>query len=178
MSTNVYEVLRRPLITEKSNFQSTIRQYAFEVRREATKQQIKEAIETLFDVDVVKVNTLVSPAKRGRRLRRVVVRNAAYKKALVTLAEGLNRVGFLKWISEAAANSETERYTFWAPGQATSYFYGYLRWMQMKAETEMALGPLFNRQRYHDFLLAQGLLPPNVIAAAVKTQFIPAERAR
>ncbi len=81
-------------------------------------------------------------------------------------------------VSEAAANSETERYTFWAPGQATSYFYGYLRWMQMKAETEMALGPLFNRQRYHDFLLAQGLLPPSVIAAAVKTEFIPAEKAR
>ncbi|MBI3240776.1 MAG: 50S ribosomal protein L23 [Chloroflexi bacterium] len=88
MSNNVYEILRRPLITEKSSQQSELRQYAFEVRREATKQQIKEAIETLFDVDVVKVNTLVSPAKRGRRLRRVVVRNAAYKKALVTLAEG------------------------------------------------------------------------------------------
>ncbi len=88
MSTNVYEILRRPLITEKSNLQSALRQYAFEVKREATKRQIKEAVETLFDVDVVKVNTLVTPAKRGHRLRRVVVRTSEYKKALVTLAEG------------------------------------------------------------------------------------------
>ena len=58
------------------------------------------------------------------------------------------------------AKQEVERYTFRAPGQATSYFYGYLRWMQMKAETEMALGPKFDRQRYHDFMLGQGLLPP------------------
>ncbi|MEK7328091.1 MAG: 50S ribosomal protein L23 [Chloroflexota bacterium] len=89
MSTNVYEILRRPLITEKSNYQSTsLRQYAFEVSRAATKRQIREAVETLFDVDVVKVNTITSPAKRGRRLRRVVVRSSAYKKALVTLAQG------------------------------------------------------------------------------------------
>ena len=81
-------------------------------------------------------------------------------------------------LSEAAANSEVERYTFRAPGQATSYFYGYLRWMQMKAETEMALGAAFNRQRYHDFILAQGLLPPDLIAEAVKTEFVPAEKAR
>jgi hypothetical protein len=76
-------------------------------------------------------------------------------------------------VSEAAAKSEVERYTFWAPGQATSYFYGYLRWMQMKAETEMALGPMFDRQRYHDFLLSQGLLPPDAIALAVRTVFVP-----
>ncbi|MFI5184181.1 MAG: DUF885 domain-containing protein [Vicinamibacteria bacterium] len=81
-------------------------------------------------------------------------------------------------LSEAAAQSEVERYTFRAPGQATSYFYGYFRWMQMKAETEMALGPRFERQRYHDFLLAQGLLPPSLIAEAVKTEFVPAEAAR
>ncbi len=87
--TTLYEVLRRPLITEKSSFQSSnLRQYAFEVSREATKRQIKEAVEALFDVDVVKVNTLVSPAKRARRLRRVSMRAAEYKKALITLAEG------------------------------------------------------------------------------------------
>jgi uncharacterized protein (DUF885 family) len=76
------------------------------------------------------------------------------------------------------AKQEVERYTFRAPGQATSYYYGYLRWMQLKAETEMALGKSFDRQRYHDFLLAQGLLPPAMIASAVKATFIPAERAR
>jgi large subunit ribosomal protein L23 len=86
---NVYEVLRRPLITEKASQQSSIlRQYAFEVSRRATKKQIKEAVETLFDVDVLKVNTLVVPAKRARRLRNMVVRASEYKKALVTLAQG------------------------------------------------------------------------------------------
>lgn len=87
--SNIYEVLRRPLVTEKSTFQSsTLRQYAFEVSRRATKTQIKEAVETLFDVKVVRVNTVVMPAKRARRLRRTLLRSSEYKKALVTLAEG------------------------------------------------------------------------------------------
>jgi hypothetical protein len=81
-------------------------------------------------------------------------------------------------VSEPMAKQEVERYTFWAPGQATSYLYGYLRWMQMKAEAEMALGRKFNRQRYHDFILAQGLLPPAIIGRAVQQEFVPAERAR
>ncbi len=81
-------------------------------------------------------------------------------------------------VSEPMAQQEVERYTFRAPGQATSYFYGYLRWMQLKAETEMALGKRFDRQRYHDFLLAQGLLPPAMISRAVKAEFVPAELAR
>jgi uncharacterized protein (DUF885 family) len=48
----------------------------------------------------------------------------------------------------------------------------------MKAETEMALGPKFDRQRYHDFILGQGLLPPALIGQAVREQFVPAEKAR
>jgi uncharacterized protein (DUF885 family) len=50
--------------------------------------------------------------------------------------------------------------------------------MQMKAEAEMALGRKFNRQRYHDFILAQGLLPPAIIGRAVQQEFVPAEKAR
>ena len=79
-------------------------------------------------------------------------------------------------LSEPMAKQEVERYTFRAPGQATSYFYGYLRWMQMKAETEMALGPKFDRRRYHDFILGQGLLPPALIGRAVREQFVPSEK--
>ena len=62
----------------------------FEVTTEATKAEIKEAVETLFDVNVVKVNVLNSPAKRTRRLRnrRLLVRRSSYKKAVVTLASG------------------------------------------------------------------------------------------
>jgi hypothetical protein len=81
-------------------------------------------------------------------------------------------------LSEPMARQEVERYTFRAPGQATSYFYGYLRWMQMKAETEMALGSKFDRQRYHDFILAQGLLPPGLISRAVRERFVPEEKSR
>jgi len=87
----VYEVLHRPIVTEKSNFLSSkLGQYVFEVAVEANKAEIKEAVETLFDVSVVKVNVLNSPAKRTRRLRnrRLLVRRSGYKKAVVTLASG------------------------------------------------------------------------------------------
>jgi large subunit ribosomal protein L23 len=87
--TTIYDVLRRPIETEKSRHQSgKLHQYVFEVGKKATKVQIKEAVETLFDVEVEKVNVLVVPAKRGRRGRtgrRLVVRQAAYKKAIVTI---------------------------------------------------------------------------------------------
>jgi hypothetical protein len=81
-------------------------------------------------------------------------------------------------VSEPMAHQEVERYTFRAPGQATSYFYGYTRWMQLRAETELALGSKFDRLRFHDFVLSQGLLPPDLMSEAVRTQFVPAERAR
>jgi len=89
--TTLYEILRRPIITEKSTYQSSkLNQFAFEVARTATKAQIKEAVQVLFEVKVIRVNVMNIPAKRGLRGRgrRRVVRRAAYKKALVTLAEG------------------------------------------------------------------------------------------
>jgi large subunit ribosomal protein L23 len=87
----IYDVLRRPLVTEKSSYQSgKLNQYSFIVADTATRSQVKDAIETLYDVNVVRVNVINVPAKRGRRLRsrRLLVRKPAYKKALVTLAEG------------------------------------------------------------------------------------------
>ncbi|HET8563459.1 MAG TPA: 50S ribosomal protein L23 [Candidatus Binatia bacterium] len=89
--TTIYEVLRRPLVTEKSSYQSgRLNQYSFIVADNATRQQVKDAIETLYDVSVVRVNIINSPAKRGRRLRsrRLLVRKPGYKKAIITLAEG------------------------------------------------------------------------------------------
>jgi large subunit ribosomal protein L23 len=89
--TSIYEVLRRPLITEKSNYQSSkLNQYAFEVADAATKTLVKDAIETLFDVKVESVNIINSPAKRGRRARsrRLLVRRPGYKKAIITLQTG------------------------------------------------------------------------------------------
>ena len=90
MST-IYDVLRRPLVTEKSSYQSgKLNQYSFIVSDTATRTQVKDAIETLYDVSVVRVNIINTPAKRGRRLRsrRLLIRKAGSKKALITLAAG------------------------------------------------------------------------------------------
>ena len=89
--TIIYEILRRPLVTEKSSYQSgKLNQYSFVVANTATRTQVKDAIETLYDVNVERVNISNVPAKRGRRLRsrRMSVRKPGYKKAIVTLAEG------------------------------------------------------------------------------------------
>jgi len=89
--TTLYEFLRRPPITEKSNYQSgKLNQYAFEVASEATRVMVKDAIETLFDVKVERVNIINTAAKRGRRARsrRLMVRKPGYKKAIVTLKAG------------------------------------------------------------------------------------------
>jgi large subunit ribosomal protein L23 len=89
--TTLYDILRRPLITEKSNYlNGAYHQYVFEVAPDATKTLVKDAVETLFDVDVLRVNVVNVPAKRSRRWRsrRLLVRRSGYKKAIVTLAEG------------------------------------------------------------------------------------------
>ena len=87
----IYDVLRRPLVTEKSNYlNSALHQYVFEVSKDATKSLVKDAIETLFDVNVLRVNMINTPAKRSRRARsrRLMVRRSGYKKAVVLLAPG------------------------------------------------------------------------------------------
>jgi hypothetical protein len=76
-------------------------------------------------------------------------------------------------LSEGLALSEVQRYTFLAPGRATSYFCGYERLMELRAEVERILGPKFDRRKYHDFLLAQGPLPPSLLRQAVFEDFIP-----
>lgn len=79
-------------------------------------------------------------------------------------------------LSEPMARQELDRYTFNAPGQAGSYFYGYTRIMELRLQTELALGKRFDRQAFNNFLLDQGLLPPDLLARAVKEQFIPAQQ--
>jgi large subunit ribosomal protein L23 len=89
--TTIYDIIRRPLLTEKSSHQyAKLHQYAFEVALEANKSMIKEAVETLFDVTVERVNVMNVPAKRTRRARsrRLAVRRSGYKKAIITLAPG------------------------------------------------------------------------------------------
>ena len=77
-------------------------------------------------------------------------------------------------LSPGYARQEVDRYTFRAPGQATSYFYGYTKLMELRAETEIALGKKFDRQAFNDFVIGQGLLPPALLREAVRTEFIPA----
>lgn len=79
-------------------------------------------------------------------------------------------------LSEPFARSELDRYTFRSPGQATAYFYGYQKLMELRTATEVTLGPKFNRQAFNDFILGQGLLPPELLAKAVREQFIPAQQ--
>ncbi len=84
---HLYDVLRRPLITEKSTELQAQGKYAFEVAREANKRQIKEAVEKAFNVGVVKVNVITVPGKSKRAGRRMIV-TPSWKKAVVTLKPG------------------------------------------------------------------------------------------
>lgn len=84
------EIIRRPVITEKSSFVADLHnQYTFVVDSRANKMQIKQAIELAWpDVTVEKVRVANMPAKRARRWRRIAVRKQGWKKAIVTLADG------------------------------------------------------------------------------------------
>jgi len=76
--------------------------------------------------------------------------------------------------SPAFATEEVERFTFRGPGQAPSYFDGYTRLLEIRSAAEKALGSKFNAQRFHDFILSQGLLPPVVLRKAVMEDFVKA----
>lgn len=79
-------------------------------------------------------------------------------------------------LSDAMATQEVERYTFRAPGQATSYFYGYSQLLSLRSDVEKALGPRFDAHQFHDFVLAQGLLPPRLLRKAVMEDFVQGKR--
>ena len=75
-------------------------------------------------------------------------------------------------LSLPMATSEADRYSFNAPGQATAYYYGYMSLMGLRTELEVRLGDDFNQREFHDFVLAQGLLPPELLRTAVLEQFV------
>ena len=75
-------------------------------------------------------------------------------------------------LSEPMAKQEVDRYTFQAPGQATSYFYGYSRLNALRTRIELALAGRFDEHRYHDFIVAQGLLPFDQLEQAVEEEFL------
>ena len=92
---NRFEVIKRPLITEKSTAsQAENNQYFFAVDRRASKYEIKDAVEEAFDVHVTAVRTMSVGGKR-RRVGANVGRTSAWKKAMVSLKEG-ERIEFLE----------------------------------------------------------------------------------
>jgi uncharacterized protein (DUF885 family) len=80
-------------------------------------------------------------------------------------------------LSHAFAQEEVERFTYRMPGQANSYFYGYTKLIALRKDAEATLGPKFNQKKFHDFILAQGLLPPDLMRDAVMNQFVPDQQA-
>ena len=83
-----YEVIKRPIVTEKSNYQAdALNRYTFEVDVRANKHQVKEAVETVFDVTVLKVN-IMNVRGKPRRFGRRVGQTRDWKKAVVTVAPG------------------------------------------------------------------------------------------
>ncbi|GAC1470396.1 MAG: 50S ribosomal protein L23 [Chamaesiphon sp.] len=86
-SRDLPDLVRRPIVTEKATLLMEQNKYVFEVVPKATKPDIKAAIESLFDVKVVKVNTL-NPPRKKRRVGKFIGYKAQYKRAIVTLAEG------------------------------------------------------------------------------------------
>jgi len=88
MSRDIFHIIRRPVVTEKSSkLDETLNQVVFEVDPRATKDQIRDAVEKIFKVKVLKINTL---RFRGKPVRRgaVITRRSNWKKAVVTLREG------------------------------------------------------------------------------------------
>jgi uncharacterized protein (DUF885 family) len=81
-------------------------------------------------------------------------------------------------LSEPFAQQEVDRYAFESPGQATAYYYGYLRLRSLRTRAEVALGPKFDLMAFNDFIIAQGLLPPRVLERAVMEEFVGERRAK
>jgi len=81
-------------------------------------------------------------------------------------------------VGESWAQNEIERYTYRIPGQATAYYYGYGKMQALRAQTELYLRDAFDQRAFHDFVLAQGILPPDILMDAVMNEFVPSQRAR
>lgn len=79
-------------------------------------------------------------------------------------------------IGESWAQNEVERYTYRMPGQATAYYYGYNKMQSLRAQTELKLRDDFDQLAFHDFVLAQGMLPPRILKEAVMTEFVPSQQ--
>ena len=79
-------------------------------------------------------------------------------------------------VGDSWAQNEVERYTYRMPGQATAYYYGYNKMQALRTQTELKLRDAFNQRAFHDFVLAQGMLPPDILKDAVMSEFVPSQQ--
>ncbi|MEX0341358.1 MAG: DUF885 domain-containing protein [Erythrobacter sp.] len=79
-------------------------------------------------------------------------------------------------VSAPMAKQELDRYQYRMPGQAGSYYYGYRKLLDLRIEAEVALGEKFNERAFNDFLLSQGIIPLELMAKAMREEFIPSQR--
>ena len=93
---NVYDIIIRPIITERSMVDVANKKYVFEVAKDAGKVEIKNAVETAFGVKVAKVNTLNMQGKMKRMGARPAGRRASWKKAMVTLTADSKSIEFFE----------------------------------------------------------------------------------
>jgi hypothetical protein len=114
---------------------------------------------------------LISLQLRLLRAARAIL-DPGLQSGEVTREEALRILQGEVVFSEAMALQEVQRYIFDSPGQATSYFFGYCRLMELRADVERILGDDFNAREFHDFILAQGILPLSLIRQAVMEEFL------
>ena len=93
---SAYDVIRRPVITEQSMADTEMKKYVFEVAKDATKIDIAKAVEEVFDVKVVKVNTMQVNGKLKRTGRYPAGRRPSWKKAVVTLSDDSKSIEFFE----------------------------------------------------------------------------------
>lgn len=94
---------------------------------------------------------------------------------LITPAEAKDLLMKDVALGESWAQNEIERYTYRIPGQATAYYYGYNKMQALRTQTELKLRDAFDQRAFHDFVLAQGLLPPDILKNAVMNEFVPSQ---
>lgn len=94
MSSELFSIIKRPIITEKNTLRATsLNEYGFEVDLNANRKQVKEAVEKLFGVKVIRVNTMIG-RKESKKMGRVGGQRRLWKKAIVKLKEG-NKLEFV-----------------------------------------------------------------------------------
>ena len=93
---NKYDIIKKPIITEKSTMAISDRKYTFEVAKNATKPEIAKAVEAMFEGTKVKAVNTISMKSKPKRLRFVEGRTSAWKKAIVTLTEDSKTIEFFE----------------------------------------------------------------------------------